>query len=279
MKLKYNAQKLQQILEDFTCLTNLSISVVDTDLSPIAQSFSQKNSFCRLIQNTEDGTDRCFCSDKALLKKCSETLTPQLHTCHAGLTDAAVPLLFENKIIGFCLLGQIRQNEQLHVINKNLNWVDSLEALKKEYQNLPFYDNEHLKSAVNLATAITSLILSDKLISPIFDELTDSIVSYIKNNLDGDLSVKAICNKFLISKSKLYEIFRGTVGEAVGQFITKNRIYKAKQLLSETNLSISEIAEKVGMESYTYFIKFFKARVGTTPLQYRKQAKQNTVEH
>ncbi len=52
-------------------------------------------------------------------------------------------------------------------------------------------------------------------------------------------------------------------------YITELKINRAKKLLRETHLSISEIAEKVGFSDTGYFNKLFKAKTGASPSKYR----------
>lgn len=58
-------------------------------------------------------------------------------------------------------------------------------------------------------------------------------------------------------------------------YIIDKRIEFSKSDLSFTELALYEIAKKYGFTDATYFTKIFKSRIGTTPLKYRHQTKEN----
>ena len=53
-------------------------------------------------------------------------------------------------------------------------------------------------------------------------------------------------------------------------YLTDYRLHMAKNYLRTTSLNVTQVAEKTGFSSYTYFIKLFRERVGVSPLQYRR---------
>ena len=59
-------------------------------------------------------------------------------------------------------------------------------------------------------------------------------------------------------------------------YIINEKMEKAKTLLIEGVLPLKEIALQTGFNDYNYFIRIFKKRVGTTPLQFRKAYINNT---
>lgn len=96
------------------------------------------------------------------------------------------------------------------------------------------------------------------------------INSYIRKNLDSNLSTRFLCENFHISKTALYNISLKSFGTSIIQHIEKLRIIQAKELLSESELSISEIAYKCGFIDGNYFSKRFKQITGLSPSEFRK---------
>ena len=56
----------------------------------------------------------------------------------------------------------------------------------------------------------------------------------------------------------------------IGEYISLSRINEAKRLLGSTDIPVNQIAVMVGINDYNYFSKFFRIRVGMSPLKYRK---------
>lgn len=272
MTIKYDVGKLQSILRDYTRLTGLSIAVVDRDCRHIAASHSERGTFCRSIQKSELGIQKCQCSDMELLGRCARSHHAEFHICHAGLADAAIPLVKDQVTIGYVLLGRIRRGENIEDICNRLDWMDEdYEKLNESFQSMVYYDEEQVQSAINLAIAITTFILVDDMVKMEYNHVIESAVSYIQKNLNQDLSVDELCDQLKVSKNVLYENFRLSLNTTVSDYVSHCRMERAKELLRNSFKPISQVAEEVGIDNYTYFIKLFKKRTGTTPLQYRKQ--------
>jgi AraC-like DNA-binding protein len=78
-----------------------------------------------------------------------------------------------------------------------------------------------------------------------------------------------LCEKFHISKTTLYNISLKSFGISIIQYIEKLQITKAKELLLETESTISEIAYKCGFIDGNYFSKRFKQITGVSPSEFR----------
>ena len=272
MTIKYDLEKLQAILRDYTRITGLSIAVLDREFQQIAVAHSQESGFCQSIQNSELGKDKCRCSDRDLLERCAQTQRAEFHVCHAGLTDAAIPLIKDGIIIGYVLLGRIRRSVNMDSICDRLDWMHmGQDLLNESFRSLTYYDDQQMQSVINLASAITTYILVDDMVKMEYNQDMERAVTYIRENLNGDLSVEGICTGLSISKNLLYDLFRRGMNTTVGEYVTHCRMERAKELLRDTPLPLTAVADAVGIENYTYFIKLFKKRTGVTPLQYRKQ--------
>ena len=78
-----------------------------------------------------------------------------------------------------------------------------------------------------------------------------------------------ILKKLPVSYSKLRKDFKVLTGDSPNQYLLNLRLEKAKELLVNTNLSISEIAYQTGFVSASYLSKIFKAKIGSPPKNYR----------
>lgn len=65
--------------------------------------------------------------------------------------------------------------------------------------------------------------------------------------------------------------FKKYAGTTIAKFILNIRIEKAQELLTTTNLSVTEISEKVGFCDYNYFCRVFRKYNGISPQKYRTQ--------
>lgn len=96
------------------------------------------------------------------------------------------------------------------------------------------------------------------------------MVKYIDNNFQSELYLKDLSVKFLINQVYCCQLFKKNLGKTFTEYVTDLRIKKACELLKHTELSIDEIAAKVGYMDYYYFNKVFKKQSGITPTKFRK---------
>ena len=97
------------------------------------------------------------------------------------------------------------------------------------------------------------------------------ILTYIMLNYTNKISVKKISEYCHCSESHINHIFKRNNGLSISQYVNLLRIKKAKRLLINTNLSISEIAYMTGFSEANYFTNIFKKFFeGMSPKEYRK---------
>ena len=91
---------------------------------------------------------------------------------------------------------------------------------------------------------------------------------YIIKDLESKVTILDLTRHFGLSPKKLQAGVKHLYGTSVGQYISNLRMGHAKQLLTTTNLNVSEVRHRVGISSGSYFSKIFKRRHGVLPSQY-----------
>lgn len=96
------------------------------------------------------------------------------------------------------------------------------------------------------------------------------IHDFLEANLSReDLSVADLCRAMGVSRMQLHRKLKALTGFSTAQYIRHYRIEKAKHLLVETQIQISEIAYQVGFRDPGYFSKQFRALTNMSPSQFR----------
>lgn len=119
------------------------------------------------------------------------------------------------------------------------------------YINRIFLDRQHVTEISNMPEELV----------PVFD--------YINNNLSGDLSLKALEQKFYMNRFYLSRLFKKSIGISIYEYILFRRISDAKRLLAD-GASVTKACQMVGFNDYSNFIRTFKKIVGVPPGQYKK---------
>ncbi len=102
------------------------------------------------------------------------------------------------------------------------------------------------------------------------DEYVKSAVTYIHHHYDCDIQVKDIAASVSVHPGYFHRIFKASMGVTIMEYLTMIRMEKAKMLLAQTDIPITDIASYVGINSREYFSSLFKKYTGSTPLHYRK---------
>ena len=273
MIINYDIEKINNMLQDFYNATGVNMGILGEGFSFVVNKNGwEKNSYCKAIQNTKDGRSACLCSDTSLFKKSRESKKAEYHICHAGLVDVSVPILYNDNIIGYIIFGQIRINTDFSALKE---YIISLgldeQEMEKFYSEISVFDYDRLQSISNIAEMIAKHILLENMLKPDFDENIQKALYYINENLEKELTIENISKNVNISKSALYRNFHSYFNSTVSEYINKKRIEKSLELLKEGNLSIEEIALRVGFSGGSYFSKMFKKEKGVSPLKYKKQ--------
>lgn len=96
------------------------------------------------------------------------------------------------------------------------------------------------------------------------------ITSYISSHYTDIKGLDELSRELFISKGYLCSFFKAHTGETVIHYINSLKVQHACVLLSDTDKSMSTVAEECGFESATYFNRVFKSYVNLTPSAFRK---------
>ena len=96
------------------------------------------------------------------------------------------------------------------------------------------------------------------------------VLHYLDEHFCEDLSVGMVADKLYLSKHYIAHAFHDLTGYSIIDYTIMLRINRAKAMLMESSLNISEIAVSCGYTDFTYFTKLFKKNTGKTPSRFRK---------
>lgn len=105
--------------------------------------------------------------------------------------------------------------------------------------------------------------------------LLKAVLIFIESNYQKRLTLADLSEHFAVSKSKLIKLFHRYLQQTPIDYLNSFRIKKACQLLTTTELPITEISFNVGFNDSSYFAKTFKQKMRKTARQYRKEHTEN----
>ncbi|WP_346319520.1 helix-turn-helix transcriptional regulator [Chitinophaga sp. YIM B06452] len=218
-------------------------------------SFTAPNQVQQLdLQNMECGSGYLLIFHPDLLLH--HTLANSIH--HYGFFDYAV-----NEALHLSAGEEDDLITILHKIDKECQHIDKhtheiiltqIESLLK-YSNR-FYERQFLTRRNNNSALLTR-----------FEQLVDA---YFNSDVQGLLTVQYIAAQMNLSPNYLSDLLRVHTGQNTQQHIHEKLIAKAKEKLSTTSLSVSEIAYALGFEHAQSFSTLFKKKTNLSPLEFRQ---------
>lgn len=106
------------------------------------------------------------------------------------------------------------------------------------------------------------------------NEAVPSAIRYIRANLDKDLSLQSIAEHVYLNKTYFCTLFKEVTGQNISLFIRKERMRRAEQLLSGTDMLIEDIAKRCGFNSPAYFSTVFREFFNMQPSEYRNRSRE-----
>lgn len=136
-----------------------------------------------------------------------------------------------------------------------------------------------LSALGKLALAEQSVLAQAQGTLEIFEEQGDSPLrlakSYIRDNLDKDLSRQQIADQVFVHPDHLSRLFKKDTGYSLSEYILHERIDLASRLLAQTRIPVSLVASKAGFQNYSYFSQVFKRITGKSPREHRQNIQEN----
>lgn len=123
-----------------------------------------------------------------------------------------------------------------------------------------------------LARCLPELILERNQASDHRD-LTYQISHYVGEHFREPLTLGDLAHQLGMNKYHLSHVFSEKMGQSFPAYLSRIRLSCACSALSETDLSVTQIAEECGFESQRSFFRVFRQHMGRTPLQYRREAR------
>jgi two-component system response regulator YesN len=148
--------------------------------------------------------------------------------------------------------------------------------------HLMFCDEESLRLAEAASRSLTDLerwlahVIMKAMNTTHPSSISDVIeraTRYIVSNLDQSLSRETTANHVYLHPDYLTRLFKKELGCTIPEYILKERIKLARQLLIHSELPVSAVAMATGYSNFSHFAKLFKAQSGLSPIEFRQHGR------
>lgn len=239
----------------------------------------RENPFCALMAEKSRTCAACLQTQEKLSHDALNV--PAVMTCDYGLCELAVPVKLGSQTIGLLQTGQVMRQKptaagfRRAVARAGELGVDIDNARTRDaYLATPVVSQRKLDSmsgllsifADHLSMKSNQLVVQSANAEP---PVIAKAKQFIREHHTEDLSLGQVAAAVHTSIFYFCKLFRKVTGTTFTEFVSRTRIEKAKNLLLNPNLRISEIAYEVGFQSLTHFNRVFKKVVGESPTEYR----------
>ncbi|NCD10686.1 MAG: AraC family transcriptional regulator [Negativicutes bacterium] len=178
---------------------------------------------------------------------------------------------FQGKIIDHIIShGFFRLDNQIIDVGVNEDLVNLFSTAIKIAKDDKIGSQQNLAGIVfNIMGTILSLAQNKNFETKESAQKIERAKVIMFENIQKNIDIKEIAANLGISYSLFRKVFKEYTGYAPANYFQELKLRKAKELLSETNHSIKQIAYELNFSSYEYFLSFFKKKVSMTPMEYR----------
>ena len=150
-----------------------------------------------------------------------------------------------------------------------------IESLEFYFQNPTLVNDDLLelkiKELVLLLVQSNNIASIQELVVDLYSSKTVDLKEIIKLHLYSNLNSEDLARLCNMSPSSFQREFKKEFNDTPNSFINAKKLEKSKELLSITDLPISEIAYEIGFNDPLYFTRFFKNNTGHSPTKYRTE--------
>lgn len=272
----------QDYARAFVETTGLPLSLQPVEAWQLAQRGHPKESpFCAIMAKSSRSCAACLEMQEQVRQ--SSQREPTTVRCFAGLCDTAVPVRLGNEIVGYLQTGQVFSHaptraQFARTARQLVDWglkVD-LQQAEEAYFHTRVIGPKQYDAMVKLLTIFAEHIsmVSNQLVVQ-KDNAEPQMIArareFIIEHQGEDLSLAEVAKAVNCSTFYFCKMFKKATGLHFTEYLARVRIEKAKNLLLNPNLRISEIAYEVGFQSLTHFNRVFRRLVGESPTEYRQK--------
>lgn len=274
------SQIFQDYEEAFSQTTGLPLALRPVEVWQLVhQGKRHQSPFCALMGPNSHSCAACLETQKKAAEAADAGPEPVM--CFAGFCEAAVPIRVGNDLIGYLQTGGVLLKKptaaDFNRISKQLvgwGFKANLAKVEEAYFHSLVLSPQQFQSLVRLVSIFAqhlSMVSNQVLVQQDHAEPPNitRAKQYIHDNQANDLSLGEVAHAVNTSTFYFCKMFKKATGLNFTDYLSRVRIEKAKNLLINPNLRVSEIAYEVGFQSLTHFNRVFRRMVGQSPTDYR----------
>ena len=244
-----------------------------------------ENQFCSLVGATPEGCNACLEVQVKAQRGALRSHGPQQISCYAGLTEVAMPVMISGRHVATLMSGQVFRREPterdfqmvIKMVRGDLG-ADWEKRVRLAYFATPVVTADRFQAILQLLQVFAQYVAdfaSRQAIACSTDEPTPvtSAKQFVQAHVEEEISLAQVVRHVNVSRFYFCKLFKKATGMTLTEYVARVRVEKAKSLLVDPSMRISEVVFAAGFGSIPRFNSVFKRLVGMAPTEYRTQLK------
>jgi AraC-like DNA-binding protein/ligand-binding sensor protein len=278
------SEMFSQYQAAFQDATGLPLSLRPTEFWNLPhRNRRNENPFCATMAQSNRTCAACLEVQQQAVEAAKDR--PVTVTCFAGLCDTAVPVKLGERRIGFLQTGQVALKQPTQagfksISAKIMEWGPKIDLarLEEAYLNSKVLTQRQHAAVIRLleifgqqlSASANRMTLQDAEAEP---PMIRRAKAYIAGHYGDPVSLDEMARTMHVSTFYFCKMFKRATGLTFTDYLGRVRVEKAKNLVLNPHLRVSEIAYTVGFQSLTHFNRVFRKLTGESPTDFREKLK------
>jgi AraC-like DNA-binding protein len=266
-------------------LTGLSMALNTPDVGTVRVGVrgDKGNPICCIIRGTTEGARRCKECDRRHHAMAGAAGVAHVYPCHAGFIDMAIPVMIHGTHVATVSSGQVLPERPSPAafarMARHLRWLKAPpKRLRAAYNRAPWMPRSRLNEVMKLLELFARQMYSSAWrireleASHEHPAIRAARTLVEKRYTDPEFTLGETAEVAGLSAAHFSHLFHKITGVTFTGYVQSRRIEAAKQLLHETDRSITEVCFACGFNSLTHFNRVFRRGTGGSPSEFRRRS-------
>ncbi len=242
----------------------------------------EENPFCSIVACTAGGCQACLDIQVRTQRSVARRLTAQQISCFAGLTEVAVPVTIGGRHVATLMSGQVFRREpterDFSLVSRMIQPAANGEwerRARQAYFETPVVTADRFEAIIQLLNVFAQYLADYAARFALADGADEPTAvanakQFVREHLDEPITLAEVVAHVGVSRFYFCKLFKKATGMTLTEYVGRVRVEKAKTLLVDPSLRVSEVVFAAGFGSIPNFNSVFKRHVGLAPSEYRK---------
>lgn len=254
--------EVQRLIDSFAYCFRVKITVFSPEMEELIVGLQNPGAhYCSLIQSKLKIRYRCCREDKLMCESCRRSNRLMVYRCHGGLSEAVLPMVIDDSLIGYAMLGQFRTTDALPA-SMRTEWTKAglgIDDLKAAFLGQPVFTETALNKMLHLFSMMVSFVISRDYVRVRHREIVESVIYWLEAHMDEPVDLDTVAAAVNRSPSTVSHTIKKQLGLSFKQLATLKKIQKFESLIARNPLiSIQDAAAAVGYDDPLYFSRLYK---------------------